>query len=751
MDISIIMNNLPIQDTLPGLSALWAETKGLPEVSVAVLDGPVELKHDCLKTARIKQLDDLNNGAVRSFHGSFVTSLIFAHHQSPVQGISPNCTCLLKTLYHEKSDGSLMSCSQADIAQAIFDALENHADIINISGGELISDGNEIIPILANALEQCERQNVLVIAATGNEGDESMHAPAGHPTVLAVGSMNKEGTPSGFSNWTQSQIKHGILVPGENIVGAMPAYYPEDHSLLQGTSFSTALLSGIAALFVSLQIKHGSKKDLHMVRRALISTVIPCTEAEGINCDRVLAGRLNIPAAMQFVLNNMKSSVSLKENADKKVNTSTVINITNSKTNEPIAIQADTGLSNLLKSKEINMSNEIQSEPESVTPEAMASVDAQVVPASTPAVTNSSCECTSSVQPSHGQYNPSENQGSFPTFENSQLVLAIGQPSYDFGIEANLDIFKAYMLIWYEQLTPDDINSINTSLGGELTSSPFDQKSMAAYLLFKHQDGSFPNLFMSSQLIWLMSMNAVPMYSISPRLTPFSNAIYLVLAQFLADNVGLDYISYQRATSGINEINEKLDPNIIKECIGKVKQSFKNKKQSSSDVMRMSLPGYISGQSQLMNRNMVQSVTPVAYGLSDWNVDKLVYPSLSKGVKTQVENILNRLYVTAVNKGVTPDERALNYSLINIITIQDIITEAAKAKMQFSHFNIKASAIQRQHSIVREVQLTFFDPADTRKASTTYSMSVDVSGITPIIIGNIDEWFSPVTVSSTLN
>ncbi len=57
------------------------------------------------------------------------------------------------------------------------------------------------------------------------------------------------------------------------------------------------------------------------------------------------------------------------------------------------------------------------------------------------------------------------------------------------------------------------------------------------------------------------------------------------------------------------------------------------------------------------------------------------------------------------------------------------------------------SKVSRQNSISREVQLTFFDPADTRKASTTYSMQVDISGVTPIMVGEIQEWYAPVSVA----
>jgi hypothetical protein len=101
-----------------------------------------------------------------------------------------------------------------------------------------------------------------------------------------------------------------------------------------------------------------------------------------------------------------------------------------------------------------------------------------------------------------------------------------------------------------------------------------------------------------------------------------------------------------------------------------------------------------------------------------------------------------------LNKGVTPDDRALNYSIYNIIELSDIVKKMVKADQQFSGYKVVPSVISRQHSIAREVQLTFFDPSNTTAASTTFSMQVDVSGITPISVGTTQQWRSPISVAS---
>jgi cyanobactin maturation PatA/PatG family protease len=736
------MQNLPIMnqpsnitEMLPGIEALWNKTKGDPTIKIAVLDGPVDVQHPALKGATIQALDAPAKSKVRSIHGTFVSSLIFANHQSGILGIAPNCSGLVKSIYREDENGYLLSSSQSDIEQGIRIALENGADIINISGGEQLNEDGHIIASLANALEACEKQGVLVIAATGNEGSNRIHVPASYPTVLAVGSINNDGAPSHFSNWTTAFSEVGLVAPGENIVGAVPSTkHPK--AILNGTSFSTALVSGVAGLLASLQIQQHQKKDLLAIRRVLLKSVTPCTVDEKIDCAPIMAGRLHIGNAMKNILHSNTTVPS----GITQTFSSTVLPVSQNCT-------ATTNPQNFLTLNNTNMENETEVTPsvasndqptDAVVPqEASASVE-EVAPAvTTPkvptvAVEPSACGCDSNVTPSAAPttFNPALNPGGYPTFQNSQLVNAIGQPSYDFGTQNNLDTFRSYMKAWYENLSDERLKD-------ELTDSPHDHKSMAAFLLYK-QNNEFPNIFMSSQLIWLLNMNSTPIYSISPSLTAFTDPIYLMMAQFLAENVGIDPEGYSDNTEKGNIAVETLETIFIKE-------------KEDDDLMRMVLPGFVSGDTKLMNGNHVKAVTPVAYGLKNWTLKALLDSmgfSNDKELTTQLKSVLNRLYVTTLNRGESPEDRALNYSLYNILELSEIIKDVTTNKLQLSGYKVVPSKIERQNSISREIQLTFFDPENTNKASTTYAMQVDVSGVTPVLIGETQEWYAPVSVTA---
>ena len=103
----------------------------------------------------------------------------------------------------------MAAASQSDLARAISLALTVGANVINISGGKYDPTG-EPEPYLAQVIELCAKQNVLVVAAAGNDGCACPHVPAASPWVLAVGAMDERGEPLESSNWSSA----GLWSPG---------------------------------------------------------------------------------------------------------------------------------------------------------------------------------------------------------------------------------------------------------------------------------------------------------------------------------------------------------------------------------------------------------------------------------------------------------------------------------------------------------------------------------------------------------
>jgi hypothetical protein len=369
---------------MPNIEALWVETLGDPHICVAILDGPVDLSHPSLRRAQLRQLDTLAGGAgvegPAGRHGTHIASLIFGQHDGPVKGIAPRCRGLSIPVFQVNADGSIRPTSQLDLARAISLAVQQGAQIINISGGQFSPSGMAH-PLLAHVVRECARRGALIVAAAGNEGCECLHVPAALPSVLAVGAMNARGEPLTWSNWGGPYQIQGILAPGENILGALPGGGTGPGT---GTSYATALVSGVAALLLSLQRQLGQEVNPPLIRTALLSSALGCDYQHIRDCRRLLAGCLNVNGASSLIHQGILTM------------------------SETIATQPPTPLNQ-----------------QAATPEIPQSASVGLAPAG-----------LASVSPSEG---PSSGCGCQAAPAPPQLVYALGRIGYDLMSEARLD------------------------------------------------------------------------------------------------------------------------------------------------------------------------------------------------------------------------------------------------------------------------------------------------------------------------
>ncbi len=111
--------------------------------------------------------------------------------------------------------------------------------------------------------------------------------------------MDENNQPLDFSNWGQAYKSNGLLFPGNNILTALPG---NDTTLKTGTSFATAVASGIAGLLMSLLVKYGKKPDGKIVFDALINSAFKCKESDNNDCTKSLAGYVNVKSAVRKIL-----------------------------------------------------------------------------------------------------------------------------------------------------------------------------------------------------------------------------------------------------------------------------------------------------------------------------------------------------------------------------------------------------------------------------------------------------------------
>jgi subtilisin family serine protease len=175
-----------------------------------------------------------------------------------------------------------------DIAQAICFAADNGAQIINMSFGMFGVD-----PTIDAALDYAY-DRAYMVASAGNDNLETLHYPGLRTSrTLAVTSATDDDHKASFANY---HVDTGVAAPGVNVYSAYPgglwAYW-------SGTSFSTPLVAGEAALLLEVQPAWNS---------ALLNTAI---RSSGINIDSLNPGyvlklgqvRIDFFDAINYALN----------------------------------------------------------------------------------------------------------------------------------------------------------------------------------------------------------------------------------------------------------------------------------------------------------------------------------------------------------------------------------------------------------------------------------------------------------------
>lgn len=266
-----------------------AEIKALEEEIEALEDSIPNLVRDRLDAA---------------FHATGIFSTMFGQPGSPVEGVAPYCTAINIPLFETPS--SEESLSPLNLAHAFNLALELGVNIIHCAACHPTQTGfaHEMIQ---KAVKQCQDNNILVIAPSGNNKGEWFCAPAILPNVLAVGMMKDDGQPANYSNWGGQYQEQGILAPGENMVAAQPD--TDEPARQEGTSLAAPLMTGISALLMSLQLQRGEKTNAETVRQAILNSAIPCDLNEVAEPERCLVGKLNIPGAYQLLTGQLLPNI----------------------------------------------------------------------------------------------------------------------------------------------------------------------------------------------------------------------------------------------------------------------------------------------------------------------------------------------------------------------------------------------------------------------------------------------------------
>jgi subtilisin family serine protease len=140
------------------------------------------------------------------------------------------------------------SAYESDILRAIYYAVGNGAQVMSMSWN-LSSYSTE----LAKAIQYSNGKGVVSIASAGNDGQRTAVYPAALPGVIDVASTSNNDVQSSFTNYGAPPV--WMAAPGEGIVTTYPW---STYAAGWGTSFSTPLVAGTAALMMGTNSKCSS-------------------------------------------------------------------------------------------------------------------------------------------------------------------------------------------------------------------------------------------------------------------------------------------------------------------------------------------------------------------------------------------------------------------------------------------------------------------------------------------------------------
>ena len=164
------------------------------------------------------------------------------------------------------------------------------------------------------------------------------------------------------------------------------------------------------------------------------------------------------------------------------------------------------------------------------------------------------------------------------------------------------------------------------------------------------------------------------------------------------------------------------------------------KEKQKPPVERVSQAGYIDGEVRLMNGTVVPQLKPVWRGMFGWNIDDIA----GKSPPPHFKEFLERIYNQFRNVGVSPQDRAMNYSAFNAYNTRKIFYEMAHNSpnpMFLDSVSVDRSTICRPDSDCWDATWTFFDPTATlTTARKVFQYTVDVSDVVPVSVGPLRDW-----------
>jgi thermitase len=210
-------------------------------VRVGVIDTGIDQTHPDLSGQTVACASSLDPAPLQvgscadgNGHGTHVAGILAAKANNGVgvAGVAFNADLVVCKALDDEGSGTL-----ADVASCIGWARMEGAKVISMSleGPPATTLQNAVTAAWSGG------NGALVVAAAGNEGDDTVAYPAGYPEAMSVAATDENDAHADFSN-ANPDVE--IAAPGVDIISTVPG---GGYAELSGTSMSTPYVSGAAA------------------------------------------------------------------------------------------------------------------------------------------------------------------------------------------------------------------------------------------------------------------------------------------------------------------------------------------------------------------------------------------------------------------------------------------------------------------------------------------------------------------------
>ncbi len=234
----------------------WTVSEGSSDVLIAIIDTGIDTDHQEFvgrisplsynARTKVSSSTSLTHVEDDNGHGTHVAGVIGANKNNNVgiAGIVQQSQLLIIKANNaddpSTEDDESENFMDASIAEGIHYARLHGADIINLSLGT-----SSINALTRDAVEAAISAGILIVGASGNDGNSTRYYPASYPGVISVGSVNSLAIRSTFSNYNDAL---DVVAPGEAIVttGLDNGYFS-----VSGTSLAAPQVTAVLGLLVA--------------------------------------------------------------------------------------------------------------------------------------------------------------------------------------------------------------------------------------------------------------------------------------------------------------------------------------------------------------------------------------------------------------------------------------------------------------------------------------------------------------------